>query len=52
LEEKPDLFEEFTRDSRKEIEENPESLYRELTPDIIIKKMKPFLEGHLKSVQK
>jgi heptosyltransferase-2 len=52
VEEKPDLFEEFTRDSRKEIEENPEALYRELTPDIIIKKMKPFLDVHLKSNKK
>ena len=52
LEEKPELYEEFTRDSRKIIEENPEKMYRELTPDLIIKKMKPFLEGHLKSVKK
>lgn len=47
LEEKPELFKEFTRDSRKEIEANPESLYRELTPEIILKKLKPFLDGHL-----
>jgi heptosyltransferase-2 len=52
LEEKPNLFKEFTRDSRKKIEENPEELYKELTPDIIIKKMKPFLEGHLKNNKK
>lgn len=52
LDEKPQLFEEFTRDSRKVIEENPEALYRELTPDMIIKKMEPFLANHLKNAKK
>ncbi|MFT4849606.1 MAG: heptosyltransferase-2 [Sediminicola sp.] len=51
-EERPEFFEEFTRASLKEIEQNPEALYRELTPDIIVQKMKPFLEGHLKSNKK
>lgn len=52
LEEKPQLFEEFTRESRKVIEENPEQLYRELTPEMILSKLKPFLENHLKEAKK
>jgi len=52
LEEKPNLFEEFTRDSRKVIEENPEALYRELTPKMILSKLKPFLDHHLNNVKK
>jgi heptosyltransferase-2 len=52
LDEKPQLFEEFTRDSRKVIEENPEAMYRELTPEMIINKMKPFLDNQLKSTKK
>jgi len=52
LDEKPHLFEEFTRESRKVIEENPELLYRELTPDMILTKLKPFLEHHLKESKK
>lgn len=52
LEEKPNLFEYFTRDSRKVIEENPEALYRELTPEMILSKLKPYLEHHLKNAKK
>ena len=52
LEDKPHLFEEFTRASRKKTEENPQIFYRELTANIILKKMKPFLERHLKSNKK
>ncbi|RMA58568.1 glycosyltransferase family 9 protein [Ulvibacter antarcticus] len=52
LEEKPQLFEEFTRESRKVIEENPEQLYRELTPKMILSKLKPFLANHLKNAKK
>lgn len=47
LEEKPELFKEFTRDSRKEIEADPESFYRQLTPELILKKLKPFLKHHI-----
>ncbi|MEL6812181.1 MAG: glycosyltransferase family 9 protein, partial [Bacteroidota bacterium] len=49
LEEKPDLFESFTREKRGEIEKNPEQLYRELTPTMILKKLKPFLQYHFKT---
>jgi len=52
LEEKPNLFEEFTRESRKVIEENPEALYRELTPEMILTKLKPYLENHLNHTKK
>ncbi len=52
LEEKPDLFTEFTRESRKEIEENPEKLYRELTPEMILVKLKPYLAYHFKKARK
>lgn len=47
LEEKPNLYEEFSYDERKKIEANPEALYRELTPDMILNKMVPFLNRHL-----
>lgn len=52
LEDRPDLFEVFTRDSRKEIEANPEALYRELTPELILNKLKPFLKKHLQDAEK
>ena len=42
LDEKPHLFEEFTRESRKVIEEKPEALYRELTPEMILQRLKPY----------
>jgi heptosyltransferase-2 len=47
LEEKPDLFNSFTLEERRNIEEDPHSLYKELTPDLILTKLKPFLEHHL-----
>ena len=49
LEEKPSLFESTTREERKAIEKNPTQLYRELTPDMIIKKLDAFLKHHIKS---
>ena len=52
LDEKPNLFQEFTRESRKVIEENPEALYRELTPEMILQKLEPFLEYHFKNAKK
>src|SRR5690554_5732019 len=52
LEERPELFEAFTRDSRKKIEANPEALYRELNPEIILRKLIPFLEGYLNAYRK
>lgn len=47
LEEKPDLFSSFTLEERRNIEEDPHSLYKELTPEMIISKLKPFLKHHL-----
>ena len=48
LEEKPTLFDSFTLEERRKIEENPSALYNELTPEMILKKLKPFLNLHLK----
>lgn len=48
LEEKPELYTEFTREERKKIEENPSVMYNELTPELILEKLKPFLQHHLK----
>ncbi len=47
LEEKPDLFSGFTLEKRRDIEEDPKSLYKQLTPSLILSKLKPFLEHHL-----
>jgi heptosyltransferase-2 len=52
LEEKPDLFSSFTLEERRKIEEDPEALYQELTPEMILQKLKPFLAHHLKAVRK
>lgn len=52
IEVKPQLFEEFTRESRKTIEEDPEAMYRELTPDLILDKLTPFLDHQLKNAMK
>lgn len=52
LEEKPSAYTLFTRDSRKMIEKNPEEMYRKLSPEMILKKLEPFLAHHLKSATK
>lgn len=52
LEEKPSAYTLFTRDSRKMIEKDPEEMYRKLTPEMILKKLEPFLAHHLKDVMK
>jgi heptosyltransferase-2 len=52
LEEKPDLYNSFTLDERRRIEQNPEQLYRELTPEIIFEKLKPYLAQQLKDHRK
>jgi heptosyltransferase-2 len=49
LEEKPNLFDSFTLEERRAIEKTPDQLYRELTPDLILKKLKPFLAQHFKN---
>ena len=51
LEEKPKLFN-TSREVRKKIEADPTTLYRELTPEMIIKKMDVFLKHHLKHALK
>jgi heptosyltransferase-2 len=51
LEEKPKLFT-TSREDRKKIEADPTALYRELTPEMIIKKMNLFLKHHLKHALK
>ena len=52
LEEKPDLFSSFTLEERRKIEEDPDALYHELTPEMILHKLKPFLDGHLADSRK
>ena len=44
----PDAFENLSREQKKEIEKNPEVLYRKLTPELILQKLKPYLEYHFK----
>src|SRR5690606_14826028 len=52
LEEKPDLYANFTREERKKIEENPSEMYSKLTQELILTKLKPFLKHHLKDAKK
>jgi len=52
LEEKPDLFATYTLEERRAIEKDPEALYRELTPEMILTKLKPYLAHHLNHVIK
>ena len=47
LEEKPNLFSSFTLEERRRIEQDPHSLYKQLTPEMIFEKLKPFLAHHL-----
>jgi heptosyltransferase-2 len=49
LEENPDLFTNFSVEERRKIEKNPNALYLKLTPEMILRKLKPFLDHHLKS---
>lgn len=50
LEEKPALFDSFTLEERRKIEADPNALYKELTPEMILSKLKPFLEHHLETL--
>ena len=43
----PDYFERLPREQKKEIEKAPEELYQKLTPEMILQKLKPYLEHHL-----
>lgn len=47
LEEKPELFDSFHLEERRKIETDPDSLYRQLKPELILSKLKPFLNHHL-----
>ncbi len=47
LDEHPNLFSE-DREVRRKIEEDPSFMYNQLTPEIIIPKLSPFLNHHLK----
>ena len=48
LDEHPDLFSE-DREVRRKIEEDPSFMYQQLTPELIIPKLSPFLNHHLKA---
>jgi ADP-heptose:LPS heptosyltransferase len=47
LEMKPNLFDSFTFEKRKEIEKNPDELYNELTPELILPQLDMFLNYNL-----
>ncbi|WP_418262315.1 glycosyltransferase family 9 protein [Flavobacterium faecale] len=47
LEMKPDLFDSFTFEERKKIEANPEELYLQLTPELILPQLDQFLKNNL-----
>lgn len=46
FDDEPKYYESLTREQKKEIEKNPEALYRKLTPEKIIKKLQPYLQKH------
>ncbi len=52
LEEQPDLYDSFSVEETRRIEQNPVKLYQKLTPEIILEKLKPFLEHHLSESKK
>ncbi len=43
---KPELYKSFTREERKAIEADPSELYHELTPELILTSLKPYLQNH------
>lgn len=47
LEMKPNLFDSFTFEERKKIEQNPDELYKQLTPELIIPELDKFLKNNL-----
>ncbi|CAM3524826.1 ADP-heptose:LPS heptosyltransferase [Flavobacterium saliperosum S13] len=47
LEMKPDLFDSFTFEERKKIEANPDELYKQLTPEMILPELDAFLKNNL-----
>ena len=48
LEEKPDLYTAQSKQERRRIEDNPSILYNQLTPELILPKLKLFLDHQLK----
>lgn len=44
-EEQPRLYNSFDRETTKKIEKNPEYLYQQLTPELILHKLKPYLKN-------
>ncbi|MFM9826987.1 glycosyltransferase family 9 protein [Flavobacterium sp.] len=46
LEMKPDLFDSFTFEERKKIEKNPDELYKQLTPELIVPELEIFLKNN------
>ena len=47
LEMKPNLFDSFTFEERKKIEKNPDELYKQLTPELILPELSKFLKSNL-----
>ena len=47
LEMKPDLFDSFTFEERKKIEKNPDELYKQLTPELILPELEIFLKNNI-----
>ena len=47
LEMKPNLFDSFTFEERKKIEKNPDELYKQLTPELILPELEVFLKNNL-----
>ncbi|CAM3988993.1 glycosyltransferase family 9 protein [Flavobacterium sinopsychrotolerans] len=47
LEMKPNLFDSFTFEERKKIEKNPDELYKQLTPEMILPALDIFLKNNL-----
>ncbi|MEZ4875632.1 MAG: glycosyltransferase family 9 protein [Flavobacteriaceae bacterium] len=46
FEDDPDYYDSLSREQKKEIEKNPETLYRKLTPEKIIPKLQAYLTQH------
>lgn len=44
---KPELFDDYSREARKEMEKDPTELYRQLTPEMILPKLDAFLKENL-----
>lgn len=44
----PEYYNSLTREQKKEMEKNPHVLYRKLTSELILQKLKPYLEYHFK----